>query len=46
MHSSTYKVYPSNVVNHSLPISTDQHVAQSADTDAQCDNYQPVIHSV
>ncbi|XP_025419255.1 serine/threonine-protein kinase WNK1-like isoform X3 [Sipha flava] len=45
IHNSTYKIHSSNVLNHSLPLSTDKHIAQSADTDTQCDNFQPVTHS-
>ncbi|XP_022176461.1 serine/threonine-protein kinase WNK1 isoform X2 [Myzus persicae] len=46
IHNNTYKKYSSNAVNlHSLPLSTDQPVAQSVETDVPCDNYQSVSHS-
>ncbi|KAE9529783.1 hypothetical protein AGLY_011879 [Aphis glycines] len=46
IHSNTYKKYSSNAVNfQTLPSSTDQHVAQSVETDVPCDNYQSVSHS-
>ncbi|VVC31781.1 Hypothetical protein CINCED_3A008482 [Cinara cedri] len=40
------KKYSSNIVNlHSIPVSTDQHVTQSVETDVHCDNYQTISHS-